>query len=207
MQEKKSIFTSKQLGIQPYLPILAAMQEFTEKRNADTIDELWLLEHAPVFTLGQAGKNEHILNPHGIPVIKTDRGGQVTYHTPGQLMAYCLFDVKRLQLNSREFVCLLEQTIVNLLADFNIKAYGDRDAPGVYVEGEKIASLGLRIRRGYSYHGLCFNVNADLTPFSYINPCGIKDQAITSLKKLGYDISIDEIGTRLTNNLKQLLYS
>ncbi len=196
----------KQLGLQPYSPILAAMQEFTTMRDVTTSDELWLLEHEAVFTLGQAGKSEHILNAHDIPVIKTDRGGQVTYHGPGQLMAYCLFDIKRLSLNSRQLVCLLEKSIVDLLADFNIEAYGDRNAPGVYVEGAKIASLGLRIRKGYSYHGLCFNVNVDLTPFSFINPCGVKDQAITSLKKLRYDISIPEIGKRLTEKIQQLFY-
>lgn len=197
----------KQLGLQPYLPMLEAMQQFTATRDTATTDELWLLEHQPVFTLGQAGKAEHILTPHDIPVIKTDRGGQVTYHAPGQLMAYCLLDVKRLQLNSRQLVCLLEKSIINLLADFHIQAYGDRDAPGVYVAGAKIASLGLRLRKGYSYHGLCLNVNADLTPFTFINPCGIKNQAVTSLKNLGCDISVAEVGEHLANKIKQLFYN
>ena len=195
----------KQLGLQPYSPMLAAMQQFTAARDANTADELWLLEHEAVFTLGQAGKSEHILNAHDIPVIKTDRGGQVTYHAPGQLMAYCLFDVKRLKLNSRELVCLLEKSIISLLADFNIQAYGDRSAPGVYVDGAKIASLGLRLRRGYSYHGLCFNVNADLTPFTFINPCGIENQPVTSLKNLGYEISVTAAGEHLAEKIKQLV--
>ena len=206
MQPRKPTLNIKQLGCQPYLPILTAMQQFTAARIPDTTDELWLLEHQPVFTLGQAGKREHVLDAHNIPVIKTDRGGQVTYHAPGQLIAYCLFDIKRLQLNSRQFVCALERVIIHLLSDFNIEAYGDRNAPGVYVNGEKIASLGLRLRRGYSYHGLCFNVDLDLTPFNYINPCGIKDQPVTSLRRLGCTAAINEIRDYLTQQIKQLFY-
>ena len=206
MHAIKSLLTIKYLGVQPYLPTLKAMQDFTTARNERTNDELWLLEHEAVFTLGQAGKTKHILDAHNIPVIKTDRGGQVTYHGIGQLVAYCLFDIKRLQLNSRQLVCNLEQVVINLLADFNIKALGDRDAPGVYVNDKKIAALGLRIRKGYSYHGLCFNVNIDLTPFTYINPCGVKDQPVTSLQDLGLDIAMQEIRERLTKNIKETFY-
>jgi len=206
MQQPGPTLNVKHLGAQPYLATLTAMQQFTHTREPDTADELWLLEHPAVFTLGQAGKNEHILDAHDIPIVKTDRGGQVTYHAPGQLMAYCLFNVKRLQLNTRQFVCALEQVIINLLNDLQIDAHGDRNAPGVYVAGKKIAALGLRIRRGYSYHGLCFNVNLDLTPFTYINPCGIKDQPITSLQALGYDIPMNTISQALTQKFKQKFY-
>lgn len=206
MHDVKSALTVKHFDIQPYLPILKAMQDFTAVRNQNTNDELWLLEHEAIFTLGQAGKSEHIIDTHDIPVIKTDRGGQVTYHAVGQLIAYCLFDVKRLHLNSRQFVCKLEQVIINLLADFGIKAHGNRNAPGVYVNGNKIAALGLRLRKGYSYHGLCFNVNVDLTPFTYINPCGIKGQAVTSLQELGYYVSMNEIQERVTKNIKHIFY-
>jgi len=206
MHAIKSLLTIKHLGIQPYLPILKAMQDFTATRNEQTKDELWLLEHERVFTLGQAGKAKHIIDAHDIPVVKTDRGGQVTYHAMGQLVAYCLFDIKRLQLNSRQFVCNLEQVVINLLADFNIKAHGDRHAPGVYVNDKKIAALGLRLRKGYNYHGLCFNVSVDLTPFTYINPCGVKNQPVTSLQDLGLHISMHEIQERLTKNIRHTFY-
>jgi len=187
----------KRLGCQPYETIWRAMQTFTEQRTESTVDEFWLLEHEPVFTLGQAGKQEHILNPHNISVIQTDRGGQVTYHGPGQLVGYCLFDLKRLGLNTRELVVKIEQCIIDVLASFDIKAAGDREKPGVYVNGEKIASLGFRVKNNATYHGLSINVNNDLTPFSYINPCGIKDQKVTSLKALGKNVSLEEVGERL----------
>jgi len=206
MHAIQSLLTIKHLGVQPYMPILKAMQDFTAARHEQTNDELWLLEHEPVFTLGQAGEAKHIIDAHDIPVIKTDRGGQVTYHGMGQLVAYCLFDVKRLHLNSRQFVCHLEQVIINLLADFNIKAHGDRDAPGVYVNDKKIAALGLRLRKGCSYHGLCCNVSVDLTPFTYINPCGVKDQPVTSLQDLGYNICINAIKEPLIKNIKHTFY-
>lgn len=166
---------------QPYQTTWEAMQQFTQHRQADTIDELWLMEHFPVFTQGLAGKPEHVLNPHNIPVVQTDRGGQVTYHGPGQLMAYLLFDLKRLNLSTRSFVRTIEQTIVLYLKDRGIAAEANPEAPGVYVNGAKICSIGLRVRNGYSYHGLAFNIAMDLTPFSFINPCGFKGLAMTQL--------------------------
>lgn len=171
----------KQLGLTDYLPVWEAMKQFTNTRNADTPDELWLLQHSPVFTLGQAGKKEHVLNPGDIPLVQSDRGGQVTYHGPGQLTAYCLFDLKRLGLGPRAFVELLEDALVDVLVELDIPAIARRDAHGVYVHGKKIASLGLRIRKGCSYHGLALNVNMDLEPFTRINPCGYAGLQMTQL--------------------------
>jgi len=151
-----------------------AMQDFTNQRDESTPDELWLLEHPPVFTQGQAGKAEHILNPNNIPVVQTDRGGQVTYHGPGQLMGYALFDIKRLKVGARGLVMGLEQTVIALLNSLSIKGQGCREAPGVYVDEAKICSIGLRVRKGCSYHGIALNVAMDLTPFHWINPCGSK---------------------------------
>lgn len=189
---------------QPYLPLWQRMQQFVANRTSDTEDQIWFCEHDPVFTLGQAGKEKHILNAHSIPVVKSDRGGQVTYHGPGYLMVYCLFDLKRLGFNTRELVCKLENIIIELLASYKITAYADRDAPGVYVEGAKIASLGLRISKGYTYHGLCINVDGDLTPFSYINPCGIEGQTMTSLSNLGINTSVNDVAQKLTALLNNL---
>ena len=160
----------RQLGLQPYEPISQAMHEFTDTRDDSTLDEIWLVEHYPVFTQGQAGKAEHILMPGDIPVIQSDRGGQVTYHGPGQQVMYVLLNLKRRKLGVRELVTLLEQTVVNTLAELGIEAHPRADAPGVYVGEKKICSLGLRIRRGCSFHGLALNVNMDLSPFLRINP-------------------------------------
>lgn len=165
-------FTVRHLGLVDYHPTWQAMRDFTDTRTATTPDELWLLEHPPVFTLGQAGKAEHVLNAGSIPLVHSDRGGQVTYHGPGQLTAYCLVDLKRLALGPRALVELIEDALVQVLNDWHIPATADRHAHGVYVQGKKIASLGLRIRKGCSYHGLALNVNMDLSPFSRINPCG-----------------------------------
>src|SRR3990167_7390515 len=145
------------------------MQEFTDSRDENTPDEIWLLEHPPVFTQGLAGKPEHILNPHAIPVVQTDRGGQVTYHGPGQLVVYTLIDLKRKHLHTREFVRTLEKCVIDVLSELSIAAVSKCDAPGVYVNNEKICSIGLRVRKGCSYHGIAFNIDMDLTPFSYIN--------------------------------------
>lgn len=169
------------LGLSDYLPVREAMQQFTSTRNADTPDELWLLEHPPVFTLGQAGKKEHILNPGNIPLVQSDRGGQVTYHGPGQLVGYCLFDLKRLGLGPRALVEFLEDTLVDVLVTLDIPATANREAHGVYVHGRKIASLGLRIRKGCSYHGFALNVDMDLEPFTRINPCGQAGLEMTQL--------------------------
>lgn len=160
------------------------MSEFTNQRTPDTTDQLWLVEHPPVFTQGQAGKAEHLLFPGDIPVVQTDRGGQVTYHGPGQLVAYPLLDLRRLNIGVRELVTRIEQTIVATLAHFGIASAAKPDAPGVYVKGDKIASLGLRVRRGCSFHGLALNVDMDLSPFQRINPCGYQGLAMTQIRNL-----------------------
>lgn len=180
----------RNLIIQPlrhsdYSTTWQAMKTFTDQRTAESADEIWFIEHPPVYTLGQAGKREHILNPGDIPIIPTDRGGQVTYHGPGQLMVYVLIDIRRQQLGVRALVSALEQSTIDFLAVYDIEAKALRHAPGVYVGDAKICSIGLRIRRGFSYHGLAFNVNMDLTPFSGINPCGFANLPITQLANLG----------------------
>ncbi len=162
----------KYLGRQEYAPTLAAMQEFTENRTEETEDQLWVVEHPAVFTQGQRGKPEHILQASDIPIVQVDRGGQVTYHGPGQLVIYTLINFKRLNRGVRELVRSIENAIIATLNEYGIESSGDVEAPGVYTEGKKIAALGLRIRKGAVYHGLSLNVNMDLTPFSYINPCG-----------------------------------
>lgn len=171
----------RQLGQVPYEPTWQQMQQFTDNRTAETPDELWLLEHPPTFTQGRAGKAEHLLTPGDIPVIPIDRGGQVTYHGPGQLVLYTLIDLTRRKLGVRTLVTALEQSVINLLQQYNIGAVARRDAPGVYVDGAKIAAVGLRIRRGCSFHGLSFNLNMDLEPFSRINPCGYQGLQVTQL--------------------------
>jgi lipoyl(octanoyl) transferase len=184
---------TRQLPKSPYQPIWQAMQQFTNERDEHTPDELWLLEHEPVFTQGQAGKAEHVLNPHDIPIVQTDRGGQVTYHGPGQLMGYTLLDIKRLGLGTRDFVIKLEQVIIELLKTYHIQATGKRDAPGVYVADAKICSIGLRVRRGRSYHGIALNVDMDLTPFRYINPCGFSNLPMTQIKDFVPNITLPEV--------------
>ena len=175
----------RRLGRQPYAPVWQAMSAFTDNRTAATVDELWLLEHDPVFTLGQAGKMEHVLAPGEIPVVPVDRGGQVTYHGPGQIVAYPLIDLRRAGVGVRELVCRIEQAIIDTLAHWNIEAVRREGAPGVYVADAKVAALGLRVRRGCSFHGLAFNVNMNLEPFHRINPCGYKDLAVTQVLDLG----------------------
>jgi len=160
------------------------MSDFTNQRQRDTVDELWLLEHQPVFTFGQAGKPEHLLDPHSIPVVKSDRGGQVTYHGPGQLIAYPLISLQGLHLGVRGFVDRIEQCLIKTLADFAIEAERRQGAPGVYVKNAKIAALGLRLRHGYTFHGLSLNVAMDLTPFQWINPCGYAGLAVTQIADL-----------------------
>lgn len=171
----------KQSGSADYASTWAAMRHFTDIRQVDTPDELWLLEHPPVFTLGQAGKMEHVLNADNIPLLKTDRGGQVTYHGPGQLVGYCLIDLKRRALGPRAFVELIEDTLVEALVALGIPAIANRNAHGVYIGNKKIASLGLRVRKGCSYHGFALNVNMDLEPFSRINPCGYAGLQMTQV--------------------------
>lgn len=173
------------LGRQPYEPVWRAMQAYTDQRGPDSPDQLWLVEHDPVFTLGQAGKPEHVLLPGDIPVVRVDRGGQVTYHGPGQLVAYPLLDLRRLGLGVRELVCRIEQATIDSLADWGVQAHRVDGAPGIYVDGAKVMALGLRVRRGCSFHGLAFNVAMDLSPYVRINPCGYQGLAVTQLLDLG----------------------
>lgn len=175
----------RRLGRQPYLPVWRAMQRFTDARDEATPDELWVVEHEPVFTLGQAGKPEHVLAPGEIPVIHVDRGGQVTYHGPGQIVVYPLLDLRRLKIGVREYVCRIEQALIDTLAEWNIEAQRREGAPGVYVGDAKIAALGIRVRHGRSFHGLSFNVAMDLEPFRRINPCGYQGLQVTSVLDLG----------------------
>ena len=171
----------RQLGLTHYGDVLHAMQKFTNERTESTADEIWITEHYPVFTQGQAGKPEHILLPGNIPVVQSDRGGQVTYHGPGQLVMYLLINIKRKKLFVRDLVCGIEQSIIEVLQSFDVKSANRDDAPGVYVDGAKIAALGLRIRRMCSYHGLSFNINMELEPFQRINPCGMENLPVTQL--------------------------
>ena len=193
------------LGLQAYEPVWHAMQRFTDTRDEHSLDQLWLLEHLRVFTQGQAGKAEHLLMPGDIPVVQVDRGGQVTYHGPGQLVGYVLVDVRRLGLGVRDLVTAIEQSLIALLADYGVTAVARSDAPGVYVEGAKIASLGLRIRRGCSFHGLALNLDMDLEPFSRINPCGYAGLRMTQLRDWVKDFDRAQIGGQLTEHLAQRL--
>lgn len=195
----------RRLGLVDYQTAFDEMRHFTEQRSADTPDEIWLLEHPPVFTQGLNGKPEHLLNPSDIPVLQVDRGGQVTYHGPGQLVAYLLLDLRRRKLGVRHVVSAMEQAVIALLADYNIAAEAQREAPGVYVDGNKIASLGLRVRRGCSYHGLSLNVAMDLEPFSRINPCGYQGLNVTQLQALGVCDSVDEVAEKLPVKLREHL--
>ncbi|WP_275951347.1 lipoyl(octanoyl) transferase LipB [Billgrantia antri] len=190
------------LGRRPYLPVWRAMRELTDGRSETTPDQFWLVEHEPVFTQGQAGKPEHLLMPGDIPVVQTDRGGQVTYHGPGQVVLYPLLDVRRTRLGVRDLVSAIEGAVIALLAEQGVEAHARPDAPGVYVGEAKIASLGLRIRRGASYHGVALNVDADLGPFQRINPCGYAGMAMTRLSDLvARPLSVEQAGTRLAECL------
>lgn len=197
----------KQLNLVPFEPTYQAMQQFTNTRNADTPDELWLLEHPPVYTLGQAGKSEHLLNTNNIPVYKIDRGGQVTYHAPGQLIVYILMDVKRRKWGVKQLIRAMEQAVIDYLASKNIQATRRDKAPGVYVEQYKIAALGLRIRRGCSYHGLSLNVDMDLSPFKGINPCGYEGLEVTQLRDLGIREEFSQVSTEFLSYLTTTLFS
>jgi lipoyl(octanoyl) transferase len=192
----------RQLGRVDYEPVWHAMQRFTDTRGVDTPDEIWLLEHCPVFTQGQAGKAEHVLFPGDIPVVQVDRGGQVTYHGPGQLVAYLLLDVRRSGMGVRELVSRIERSLIDLLASYGVSANAKPDAPGVYVDGAKIASLGLRVRNGRCFHGLALNVDMDLQPFQRINPCGYAGLAMTQLAdQIGGALDISEVSARLREQL------
>jgi lipoyl(octanoyl) transferase len=191
----------RRLGRCEYRPVFDAMRAFTDGRDATTPDELWWVEHPPVFTQGVGGKPEHLLAPGDIPVVRADRGGQVTYHGPGQLVVYCLLDVRRLGLGARALVTILEQAVIELLAAHGIVAQARPDAPGVYLEGAKVASLGLRIRQGRSYHGLSLNVAMDLEPFSRINPCGYPGLRVTQLRDFGVELTLEAAAEALLPRL------
>ena len=191
----------RSLGRQDYEPLWRAMQRFTDERNAHTPDEIWFTEHAPVFTLGLNADREHLLAPGDIPVLQIDRGGQVTYHGPGQLMIYPLIDLKRSGVGVRDLVTALEQSVVDLAADFAVQAASRADAPGVYVAGKKLASVGLRIRRGASYHGMALNIDVDLAPFSRINTCGFEDLEVTDLRGIGITADRARIESMLEGHL------
>ena len=191
----------RELGLQAYEPVWRAMQEFTDSRNGSTADEIWFTEHESVFTLGLNSAPEHLLATGDIPVIQIDRGGQVTYHGPGQLMIYPLIDLRRAGLGVRDLVTALEQCVVDLAAEHGIRAASRCDAPGVYVDGVKLASIGLRIRRGSSFHGMALNVSIDLEPFSRINPCGFKGLELTDLVRLGVDSRLGDVRDQLLPHL------
>ena len=193
--------TIKRLGIADYETTWQAMQTFTARRNAETNDEIWLLQHPPVYTQGLAGKPEHLLTTSSIPVVKTDRGGQITYHGPGQIVAYVLFDLKRKGIGVKELVKRIEQSIIDVLAEFEIHAERKIGAPGVYVHGAKIAALGLRVKKGCSFHGLALNVAMDLTPYDAINPCGYAGLQVTDLASLGVRVSINDVMAPLSQQL------
>lgn len=195
-----SVITTKILGTVEYVPTWQAMKNFTQQRTNTTPDEIWLLEHPPVYTQGIAGKPEHLLASTNIPIVKTDRGGQITYHGPGQVIMYLLLDLQRRQLGIRQLVRKMEQAVIDLLKEYNIAANGSKDAPGVYVDDAKIASLGLKIRRGACYHGIAFNVDMDLTPFSIINPCGYSGLHVTQTKALGISDNKEILATKLAQH-------
>lgn len=196
----------RQPGLAPYVPTWEQMRDFTLARTDQTRDELWLLEHPPVYTVGLAGKTEHWPRvDNGIPLVRVDRGGQITYHGPGQLVAYLLLDMRRRGLTIRPLVRHMEQAVISLLADYNIEAQGRNDAPGVYVGAAKIAALGLRVKNGCCYHGLALNVDVDLEPFKAINPCGYAGLEVTSTQRLGITDSKAQIGERLIRHIKAVL--
>jgi lipoyl(octanoyl) transferase len=184
-------------GHQEYIPLWREMQAFTDTRDETSPDEIWFVEHPPVFTMGLNASAEHLLAPGDIPVVQIDRGGQVTFHGPGQLMIYPLIDLRRSNIGVRKLVTALEQCVVDLVAEYDVAAAARADAPGVYVDGDKLASVGLRIRRGASFHGMALNVDVDLEPFTRINPCGYSELQMTDLKRLGINLSLDDAATKL----------
>ena len=194
----------RHLGEVDYRSTWQEMQDFTNSRQQDTEDELWFLQHLPVYTLGKNGKAEHVLDPADIPVVNSDRGGQVTYHGPGQIVVYTMLDLNRLNIGVRQLVTELEQTVIDLLASYGVDSIARRDAPGVYVNNAKIAALGLRVRKGCSFHGLALNVDMDLEPFSRINPCGYEGLEVTQLTSLVQDIQIEYVVADLQHRLERI---
>lgn len=205
MQTPSDTLIIRDLGMQDYDPIWQAMQKFTVERDKNTPDELWCLEHPPVFTMGLNGKKEHLLNIKNIPVKNIDRGGQVTYHAPGQLVIYTLIDLKRLHIGVKDLVAAIEQSIIQLLKQYDIHAEGKENAPGVYVDGAKIAALGLRIKKNKSYHGLSLNIDMDLSPFQQINPCGYEGLAVTQMSDLNNEKNFANVKDILISKLSQHL--
>jgi lipoyl(octanoyl) transferase len=191
----------RHLGLVEYEPTWREMQTFTDDRDADEPDQIWLLQHPPVYTLGMAGDASHVLSAGDTPIVKIDRGGQVTYHGPGQLVVYPLLDLRRLRMGVRDLVSLLEQSVIDCVAEYGIDAAARPDAPGVYVDGRKLASLGLRIRRGCSYHGLALNIDMDQSPFSGINPCGYEGLEVTQISELAEHADIDRVAEDLLAKL------
>ena len=197
----KSVFR----GRQDYVPLWREMQDFTDTRDENTPDEIWFVEHPPVFTMGLNASDEHLLAPGDIPVVQIDRGGQVTFHGPGQLMVYPLIDLRRSNIGIRKLVTALEQSVVDFVAKYDINAAARADAPGVYVDGEKLASVGLRIRRGSSFHGMALNVDIDLEPFTRINPCGYAELQMTDLNRLGIELQLEAASAKLLPHFLQHL--
>ncbi len=206
--EAQSVVQVRHFGMRDYVPVWNAMRQFTDSRNDATVDEFWHVQHPPVFTEGLNSKAHHLIDPGDIPVIRTNRGGQVTYHGPGQVVIYLLADIRRLGFNVRQLVSAIETAIIDFLDSQGIQGIARSDAPGVYVNGKKIASLGLRISRGCSYHGLSFNVDMALEPFRRIHPCGFAGLEVTQLKDLGVNMGVEQAAVELCNNLKlQLGYA
>jgi lipoyl(octanoyl) transferase len=201
------VLNIKHFGVTRYLDTLAQMRDYTDSRDEFSQDELWLLQHEPVFTQGQAGKKEHVLCAGDIPVVQSDRGGQITYHGPGQLVCYVLVDIKRAHFGVRDLVDGIENAVIGLLESYGIEGYAKKGAPGVYVKDSKVSALGLRVRKGRSYHGLSLNVSMDLEPFNRINPCGFEGLSVTDLKSLGVDEDLSSVSSRLVKHLtKQFGY-
>jgi len=203
MTDLSKQLTLRYLGKQPYLETWQAMSDFTNLRDENSVDEIWVVEHPAVFTQGTVGKAEHLLQQTDIPVVKSDRGGQITYHGPGQLVVYLLINIRRKDFNVRSLVSIIENGIINLLNDYDVHAIAKPDAPGVYVKGRKIASLGLKIRRGCSFHGLALNVDMDLSPFMQINPCGYAGLEMTQCKNEGIELSVETLAPLLIEKMNQ----
>ncbi len=194
-------------GRQDYVPLWREMQEFTDARDEQTPDEIWFVEHPPVFTMGLNASEEHLLAPGDIPVVQIDRGGQVTFHGPGQLMIYPLIDIRRSNIGVRNLVTALEQSVVDLAKEYDVEAQARADAPGVYVDGDKLASVGLRIRRGSSFHGMALNVNVDLEPFTRINPCGYAELQMTDLHRLGIELDLESAADKFLPHFLRHVHS
>lgn len=205
MDALKPAIKLQYLGLQDYEPVWHAMQTFTDERDANTTDELWMVQHPPVFTQGQAGKAEHILNPADIPVIQVDRGGQVTYHGPGQIVLYPLIDLKRHKIGIKALVNGIEEALIQTMKEYGIQAKRKEKAPGVYVDGKKIASLGLRVRKGCTFHGLAFNIRMDLEPFNRINPCGFAGLEVIQLSQLNGEVELENVQEILIKKLCEIL--